>query len=148
MKLGGWWRLWIVLTAIYGAVVVAFFISEWPSPAKVPHGPWLTYRMSAESQRLLQAPSLWDGYVHKADSIKVMGPNGHSFELLAGSSKVEVDAFIEDYTRVLKAEATDLKVKTIMMLPLMLLIPPILLMILALSARWVWRGFQRNRNTP
>lgn len=77
-----------------------------------------------------------------------MGPNGHSFELLAGSSKVEVDAFIEDYTRVLKAEATDLKVKTIMMLPLMLLIPPILLMILALSARWVWRGFQRNRNTP
>ena len=57
MKLGGWWRLWIVVSALYGAAIIAVFASDWPSAERLPHGPWLTYRMSVESQKLLESPS-------------------------------------------------------------------------------------------
>lgn len=178
MRLSGWWRLWIVLTAIYGAVVTIAFVSMWPSVTNIPHGPWLEYRMSTESRQLLQrrSPLLADlmealrqadkvGDVERAtvlaqeiraarekpwtlDPIVVKVPNGHSFNLPADSTEEEVAAFTRDYMRIINAEAANRHIKTVKALGLLLIGPPGLLLILGLLVVWKWRGFQRDRVTP
>lgn len=57
MKLGGWWRLWIVLTITSLLTITGFAFYSWPDVSDVSHGPWLNYRMSADSRNLLtQSP--------------------------------------------------------------------------------------------
>jgi hypothetical protein len=175
MKLGGWWRLWIVSSGIYAAILAVAFASHWPKASEVPHGPWLLYRMSQSSQRLLQRPSptmqdLEQGLAEADRSgnviqarelakqitvgreqpwrlypIAIPGPNGHYLSIPADSTKEEAADIAGDYKRVVEDEAFRQKVKRAELFLLALICPPTLLLALVFSALWVRRGFQNNR---
>lgn len=56
MQLGGWWRLWIALGAVYGFAVVAVMATLWPDASKISHHPSFIFRMSEPAQAVLNRP--------------------------------------------------------------------------------------------
>lgn len=53
MKLGGWWRLWIAVSAIYGIGVIAFTALAWPDVAQISDHPSFRDRMPSEAKSVM-----------------------------------------------------------------------------------------------
>jgi len=58
MRLGGWWRLWLALAAVYAAVVALVVAATWPNIESVEHHPSFLYRMSESAQAVLNRAGL------------------------------------------------------------------------------------------
>lgn len=58
MRLGGWWRLWLVATGLYGVLVAIVFWQAWRSPTLegIAHQESFKFRMSNEAQAVLNQP--------------------------------------------------------------------------------------------
>lgn len=56
--LGGWWRLWLALSGLYGAAVIAVAVAAWPDVPQVSHHPSLYYRMSETAQTVMNRAGL------------------------------------------------------------------------------------------
>ena len=174
MRLGGWWRLWIVLSVAHVALVALFFANSWPAPERVAHGPWMEYRLSPSSAALLakHAPSMESLEMDLIDADRIgdsarahqlarqiivarqnpssLAPvtyrarNGHSFEFPPGTTDKETAEFAADYDRVLHAEVAEAVVKAKRELLAAAFIPPLFLLLFGLSVSWVRRGFTRG----
>lgn len=174
MRLGGWWRLWIVLSASYVTLVVLFFSSFWPSRETVSDGPWVDGRLQEESRALLGRPvhtlhSLQLALDHanevgdadraaalarKIDAARqdpaVIAPvvytaaNGRRFEFPAGTSPQAVAAFSADHEQVVDAQVAADFATTLRQFLLALVIPPALLLLAGLAFSWVRRGFRHG----
>ena len=172
-RLGGWWRLWIVISVAYVALVVFLFANTWPSIERISHGPWLEYRLQPSSMALVNAPvpsmegliaelrdADRDGDVPRAqelarrivaarDNPALLAPvvykarNGHSFNLPPGTTAQQVNALSQDYERVLVGELEASTQKTTRELLAAAAIPPLLLLLVGLAFTWVRRGFSR-----
>lgn len=170
--IGGWWRLWIVLSVLYASVAVVVEARYWPSIARTPHDPSLEYELSDESRRLLRArsPSLNDlfdslrradraGDVELArsvarrirraqvepwtlDPVVIRAANGYIFHLPATSTKSEVAAFSADYHRALAADVADRSRDSLIRLMLVAIAPPLGVLLLALAFAWIRQGFR------
>lgn len=171
-KFGGWWRLWIVIVCIYGIILSIWFGSDWPTLSEAEQGPWLVQRMSDTSRKLLEnsSPKMADlfealviahnaGDTNKArslankirlaqaqpwtlDPIVVETANGNSFKLPSSTTKTQVAAFSEDYSRVLNTELSEKKRATIKVFLVVFLAPSMALLLLGLATNWIKKGFK------
>ena len=53
MRLGGWWRLWIALSALYAIVLSVIAVISWTEVDAISHHPSFTYRMSQSAQAVV-----------------------------------------------------------------------------------------------
>ncbi|MEI6569585.1 MAG: hypothetical protein WCR20_23110 [Verrucomicrobiota bacterium] len=61
-RLGGWWRLWILLGMLWGIAVVAFRVAVWPSHGEQRQLTEVEMKMlSPKTQALLWKPTIIDG---------------------------------------------------------------------------------------
>src|SRR5260221_13343252 len=100
MRLGGWWRLWIALSVVYGALVSIYTWNAFPTLAALEHEPEFITQMASEAQAALKVEPRKRPKEHKAtedessmkfeilgasqsdeDIVKLEMPNGHIFKV-------------------------------------------------------------------
>lgn len=140
MKLGGWWRIWIVLTILYSGAVLAVYVAIWPEMTDVRFGPWTRYQLSQESQALLAATP-----PQESPAISLRAPNEQTFRLPINTTEAQVAAFARDIDRVLEAELAARRSSMWTVLAVILLAPPLTLLALGFSIAWIRRGFSRGQ---
>lgn len=177
-RLGGWWRLWIVLTLVYGGVVAAFTWTFWPEVSRVPHDFTFLKQMSSDALLILERPKTLpelERALMEADRAgntefarnlaqqivrfreapkwqqapKILEmPNGHQFEV-AGDTPDNLAALVgKEYVRVLQATASEQRFRSIGTAILAWLVPTALVCALGLAAAWILRGFRDGRRKP
>lgn len=109
-RLGGWWRLWIVLTVLWGCLAVTRVRNAWPQSTD----PGLPNYFPASVERWTAIPR---------DSLKVGDIIGPPPQFTA--SGVRKQAALDG----LEFWA----------------IPTFVILLLGLTARWIWRGFRSKQ---
>lgn len=169
--LGGWWRLWIVLTAIYGCAVAAFTWLTWPDVSSIPHDPAFLKQMSPDATLVLERPKtlpeleralveadraknpefarkldqqivrLREGPKWQQSPIVLQMPNGHEFQV-AGDTPNDLATLVgKEYVRVLQSVVSEKRFKAIGTAVLVWLIPAAIACALGLAVAWIIRGF-------
>jgi hypothetical protein len=177
-QLGGWWRLWIVLTLIYGCAVAGFTWISWPEVSRVPHDPAFLKQMSSDAVLILERPKtlselesalveadrakntefarelaqkivrLREAPKWQQDPIVLEMPNGHEFQV-AGDTPSDLSKVVaREYVRVLQSVASERKLKSLGTAVLVWLVPSVVVCALGLAVAWVIRGFRGARREP
>lgn len=172
--LGGWWRLWIVVSVIYGGLVAAYTWMLWPEVSRVQHDARFIKQMSPGALAVLEAPKtiaeleralieadrsgateqartlarrirdLREGREWETAPIVLEMPNGHEFKV-AGDTKDEQAKLVgKEYVRLLQSVAAEQRFAAVGTALLAWLIPSLLLCGLGLAVAWVIRGFKRR----
>lgn len=175
MALGGWWRLWIVLSIINATVITGICFYSWPTVENTEHGAWHVYRLSLESQDLIRTPHLTMADLeqelrtaHSAGEVDrarkaalkirevreqpwllnpriVTGPNGHIFKLPAHATDEQVAFLSYEYASIIQEGVTRERGEIVRFGLVFSLAPPLLLLVIGLSVAWVRRGFKQTR---
>ena len=163
MKLGGWWRLWIVLAVIYGCAVAVYTINILPSIETIQHQPKFVKMMSVDAQRLVSLGTEADLNKDKwAKALAEVGggvllehgkqlrtlvlPNGYAFNLEANLPEEQRSLVASEYRRVLETILFERRIASVQRGLLLWLSPVILLLLLGLAVRWISHGFTRDRS--
>ena len=173
-NLGGWWRLWIVLSVIYAGLVVVYTAGRWPDLSQVSHHPAFIFQMTPQAQIVINRPKSLaeleqalieadrNGDTQNArdfamriqeirkndnweDAPRLLEmPNGHRFEVAGDTKPEQATMVIQEYTRVLQLSARDDKVAASLKGFLTWLLPSLLICALGFSGAWIRRGFAEN----
>ncbi len=176
--LGGWWRLWIVLTLIYGGAVTAFTWMSWPDVSRISHDPAFLKQLSADAVLILERPKTLpelERALVEADRAKntefarnlaqqiirlreapkwqqapkvLEMPNGHEFQV-AGDTPDDLATLVaKEYVRVLQSVASERRFTAIGTALLVWFLPSAFVCALGLAVAWVVRGFRGARREP
>lgn len=125
-RLGGWWRLWVVISVVFGAAV--FAINFNPNPAKlewseqVPDGVKVDYEKWRDDR--LAGRKCAEGFTFPLDLSQRDTPNSRVVTMWCTPTP--------NYLKPLGFA----------------LIPGALLLIVGLTFAWVWAGFRSRQQTP
>lgn len=163
MRIGGWWRLWIVLSGIYTSLVmiIAFSVASWPTVESISHHPSFNYRMSEQAQAVIN--KRWDAKQLKADvesmladnipkeeideyvgshfPITLQMANGHTYEVARDDKSQDFNVVAQEYTHVLRSEMQTRRKDVIVTVFGIWIVPIAVACLLGLMTRWVWSGF-------
>ncbi len=164
MKLGGWLRMWIVLSGLYGGFVVIYTWNTFPTLATMPHEDTYLSLMSREAQDIVSIPAkprevkseskaeppLMQFAILKPppDEIPLRLPNGFTFNLAGHLTDEQRNTVQREYTRVLQNALPALQRESIQTALLAWLIPSVLVLLLGLAVRWIYKGFKRGNSAP
>lgn len=169
-RLGGWWRLWIVVTVLWFVLVVAFGIAVWPS-----RQPALTAEdlktLSPSSVALIYTPNPslktptslpddlfppakkgasergpWDRWA--SSPVLFTAPDGTEHTLIPAVTAEQIASFKADYMRVQAFKLRAERLEWAWKLTLVWALPCLIALALGLSAHWVFRGFKRAPAHP
>jgi hypothetical protein len=170
--LGGWWRLWIVLTFLYGVLVASYTGMYWPEVSRISHHPAFIYRMSPEARAVLSRPkSLAEleqalveadraGATEKAREVSqeilrirkrdnwedvplvLEMPNGYQLQVASDTKREQANMLGREYVRVLQTATSEARLSAIGNALLIWLTPSIIICALGLAAAWILRGFR------
>lgn len=153
IRLGGWWRLWIVASATYGASVAVFTWSTFPAGVET-----ISYQESHLKLLSDRALLILGGRVQPsipADSPKwarapivLEMPNGHRFEVVGNTTSGQTKEFAKDYLRLLNSILAQRRLSAVQTAFLAWVIPCLLALVLAWAAAWIYRGFKQGSNEP
>ena len=79
------------------------------------------------------------------DPIILEMPNGHEFQVAADTRKQDSDLVAKEYVRVLQAEVSGERWKSVMNAILIWLIPTLAVCVMGLLTRWVYSGFKSGK---
>jgi hypothetical protein len=139
-KLGGWWRLWIVLSVIWSITVTIA-------------GYEVVTGISSVEQRKSYGISSACNDVVGGNYVKAVETYGEATILRAAADHAgdtpEVKDFVQRCASAINKDyapdrQTDL-IKTWTVLALCWLLPPLILLVIGLCLRWIVRGFRGNR---
>lgn len=177
-QLGGWWRLWIVLTLIYGCAVAAFTWISWPEVSRIPHDPAFLKQMSSDAVLILERPKnlseleralveadrakntefarklaqqivrLRESPKWQQDPMVLEMPNGHEFQVAGDTPKDLAGVVGKEYVRVLQSVASEKKLRSLGAAVLAWLVPSAFVCALGLAVAWIIRGFRGARREP
>ena len=156
MKLGGWWRLWVALSIMYGLLVAVYTFNTFPSLETIPHQDEYLSMMSTEAHEIVaikplprSLPSVAKGEMEFA----ILGPgpderflsmsNGFTFTLAGHLTDAQRNVVAHEYTRVLYSVLPGAKRSAILIALLIWLGPVVAMCLLGLTARWVIGGFRK-----
>jgi hypothetical protein len=145
-RLGGWWRLWIIGTGIYGAVVAIF---QWEHINVRGHDIKFEKRhVERLSDRSLEimigakaSPDKANWLNNREDKIIVRMPNGAEFPFPGGTPKEQLAEVSKDYDTVLKSLASERRFAAAIQASLIWLVPTFVVLGLGYAVRWIYRGF-------
>lgn len=143
--LGGWWRLWVVAAAVYGALVAAHTVFIWPSTESIAHRAAFEDRFSSDVKRILTRRSgPWNDYAvgERYKGVALEMPNGHTFEVADGLPQKQYNLLAREYIAMLKEEESARRWLQIRNSFLIWLVPSAAALFLGHAVGWVFRGFR------
>ncbi len=161
MRLGGWWRSWITGSVIYGTLIAVYTWNTFPTLGTLEHEAEFITQMSPEAQAVLKVEprlrpkeqrtgkdkSLMKFEIYGAsqpdkDIVALKMPNGHIFEVASHLTREQQNLVGPEYVQVLTKVLSSKRVSAITDAFLIWLVPVVLLCMLGLAMRWVYRGFR------
>ena len=156
-RLGGWWRLWIVLSLLWAGVILGFGRSTgWTSPLWVPLDDEL--RAAYRSAHWASKPGVWRR-PSKPDSAIRFVPVDPFYEWESGEvgdslSRGRIDSLRvvadsahgtkDPFVALLKAKARSARLHQAFMLFRAWALPALGLLVFGLCITWIRRGFQKR----
>lgn len=148
LRLGGWWRLWIVGAVIYGAGVI---VAQWHdltiSVSGIAYERHHIEKLSDRSLEILAGKTQLDpegpSSKYQKDPIIVNMPNGAKFDFPGKTSKEQLDEVTKDYTAVLESLARESRAAAVVHAVYIWLVPSLAFLGLGLAIRWIYRGFKK-----
>lgn len=144
MRFGGWWRLWIAMSAAYAIAVAVGTYVAWPSSAGIAHHPAFDYQLSAEAVAVLNRPNRTDAQGWESAPHVLQMPNGHKFRVAADTSKESSELLAREYVRILDAETSNQRLRALGKAGAVWLMPVLAFCVLGLTIRWINRGFKEH----
>jgi hypothetical protein len=143
MRLSGWHRLWVFISAIYLIVVVAYSFYAFPKPEKVVHKDEFYTKLSSKSLDMIvgrgQAKEI---SISNQDVRKVEMPNGHIILFNSKVAKNDMeDAYLE-YWSIVEQETRNQRAGFAFYAFLFWLLPCSLVYALGWGVGWVYKGFR------
>jgi|SRR6266542_3854931 len=152
VRLGGWWRLWIVGSALYGVIVATLTWDTFPQVETIPYDESQLKLLSNETRAILRGldqPSATAKEFGFAADLKVLEmPNGHRFEVVSTTTQEQADQVARDYVRALQSIANEQRLSSLGHGLALWVIPCLIILALGFAARWVYRGFKRSDYEP
>lgn len=173
VTIGGWWRLWIVLTIVHGCAVLVYAWRTWPALSTVPPSSALLREMSPEARDVLlltsPTPSELETLLDQAESVGASGtaerlrsqihdlttgswrtapilitaPNEQRWEVPYYVTQDQITLVIDDYSRVLRSHIAPARTAATRRAMFIFILPCALLLALGAAGTWVIRGFRR-----
>jgi hypothetical protein len=146
-KMGGWQRLWMLVSGIYLILVIVFVSLTFPQPEQVAdYGNSLYDKLKPESrQNILKQnsdPSLIAEAERRNLITKIEMPNGHMLMFSNELPKKEKEAVAQEYWNIVKTEANRMRIRHLFLSLLWFALPVSALYGLGWSLGWVYRGFK------
>ena len=164
MKLGGCSRMWIVLSGLYGGLVAIYTWNTFHTLTTMPHEDAYLSSMSRDAQDIVSIPAkprevnseskaeppLMQFAILKPspDEMPLRLPNGFIFKLAGHLTDEQRSTVQREYTRVLQNALPGLQRESIQTAVLAWLVPSILVLLLGLAVRWIYKGFKRGNSAP
>lgn len=162
-RLGGWQRLWVLVGAVYLAVVVAIAWTTLPDAASVPHNASFYSRLPSEIQEHILNTKVdatkERAFIKEAKGIPdvdtVEMPNGHILIFRKDLSRTVGDRVADLHLQTAAANAywgevenylPRKRISHLMLALMWWLLPMVLLYVLGWSFGWVYRGFKEHRS--
>jgi hypothetical protein len=173
--LGGWWRLWIVLTMVYGGLVATYTGLSWPEVSHISHDPSFLKQMSPEALAIINRPktltdleqafvaadraSATENARKLAQEVRrqqelpeweraplvLSMPNGYEFQVAGDTKSDQANLVGRDYVRVLQSTASERRVTDVVRALFIWLVPSAILCALGSAVGWVFRGFKKGQ---
>jgi len=148
MLVGGWWRLWIVASVIYGAIVAVFTWNSYPRVESISYEASHLKLLSDRTLLILggrvQPPIPADTPKWGRDPIILEMPNGHKFEVLGNTTPDQSKEVAKDYVGVLSSIANERRISALHYAFLAWAVPCLLVLALGWAVSWIYRGFRRT----
>jgi len=156
MKLGGWWRLWIALSVIYGCFVAIYTFNTFPSLEIISHQDEYLLMMSTQAQQIVAtearplpppptAKGLMEFQVYgRGPDVRFLSmPNGFTLSLAGHLTNEQRNIVADEYTRVLRTALPSARLEALLIALLIWLGPVVAPCLLGLTARWISKGFRK-----
>ena len=137
MKIGGWTRLWIVVSVLYLVIVAGFAYMNRPTAERQQHKVEYFDKLSEESMQLILS-SLDANKVSRVEM-----PNGKKIVFPKGTPLTAMDKVTHEYWDIVKSEANEKLRAFVLKAILWWAIPCLVLYTLGWLIGWVTRGFKR-----
>jgi hypothetical protein len=147
-RLGGWWRLWIVASVIYGAIIVVLTWNSYSRVESISYEASHIKRLSDQTLLILggrvQPPISADTPKWASAPIILEMPNGHEFKVLGNTTPEQSKEVAKDYVGVLNSIATEQRISALQHAFLAWAVSCLLVLALGGAVRWIYRGFRRG----
>lgn len=144
MKLNGWHRLWILLSAVYLILVTLYVIFKFPNAAEIPHQAEFYKKLSQKSAAMIER-DIFDEIQPGFHPIIEM-PNKHIIHFTVKVSEEDMNIASQEYWRVVEQKATEKRLHLLLYAFLFWAVPCIGLYALGWSINWVYKGFKQKRD--
>jgi len=153
-RMGGWWRLWILLISLWGIALGLAVALDWPSHGEKHQLTEEELKMlSPQTQALVFSPRFIDDDLPSAQSARVPQPwesapiqlempSGQDLLLVPCATKTQLDEVKRDYSRVQRSILMKARLSHLATFFLIWAIPSFSILAFALCVRWVARGFK------
>jgi len=141
MKLGGWYRLWVVVSIAYLALAGIYVFVNWPTPEKIPHDPEFYRQLSPEFRKTIVNTDRVKQEPNEA-VIGVEMPNGHVIPFFRKYDETKLEKVASEYWRIVDEKAREGRSTLLAKALFCWLIPCLLVYVLGWSVGWVYRGFK------
>ena len=147
-RLGGWWRLWIVASVVYGAIIAVFTWNSYPRVGSISYEASHLKLLSDRTLLILggrvQPPIPADTPKWAHGPIILEMPNGHKFEVLGNTTPEQSKEVAKDYVGVLNSIANEQRISALQYAFLAWAVPCLLVLALGWAVIWIYRGFRRG----
>lgn len=148
VRLGIWWRIWVVASVIYGAIVAVFTWNTYPRVENISYDKNQFKSLSDQTLLILagrvqpQVPTGAPGF--HSGPITLEMPNGHTFEVPGTTTPEQAQEIAKDYVGVLNSIANERRPSAVINAFLTWLIPSLVVLALISAVHWIYRGFRRG----
>lgn len=157
-RLGGWTRLWVVITVLWGAVVGSLTVGQyWPSQSTALDGNDYAKLMANLSEQSLK---LMAGDSDRGEELKVerLGndlvlwdsrfltlSDGKTIRISAATPERELEELKRDYEAAHRAVVQEMRAKHIFDSLILWLVPALSTLGIGMAVGWVYRGFKGDQ---
>lgn len=135
-RLAGWWRLWILLSAVWLVAIGAFSYVAWPSESQAAHHPAFIYQLDLKQRELFAAEG------SATAGIAVDMPNGYRLQFKQGVEEAAITPVARTYQEIAVRAQAEARQSSLMQFALVALLPPLAVALLGTGVAWVRRGFK------
>ena len=137
MRLGGWQRVWVVLSVTYTSAVIIYLFVEFPKPEDILDISAIHSYMADQNVKKISNDS------HE-DVLGVEMPNGDVLYFVSSLPEKEVEKVAGDYYQAMVKVAKDNQRSLLIQVLLFWIIPIVLLYIFGWTVGWIYRGFKQS----
>ena len=145
MKLGGYHRLWLVLSFLYLLVVITFLALQWPNLKDIPHNRGVYESLPLSVKDIMINTPLNDemGFVpEKSQPVKM--PNDYIIYFKPNTATEKMQQASKAYWNQIEKESLQQKIKFSIFGLLFWLIPCLMIYILGFLIYWIIQGFKKQ----